>query len=92
MAKSDPLLLAVQEILFRDWDPIGVNGNELCRNEYDSYAATICRWLRDGVDEYKLVQHLDQLQRVSMGMSVVDDGLNLRVAKRILELVPSLRR
>ena len=87
MPKPDRLLLAVQEILFREWDPIGVNGNELLRNEYDSYAPTICRWLREGVDEHKLAAHLSQLQRVSMGMSVIDEELHRRVARRLLELV-----
>jgi hypothetical protein len=43
MAKPDRLLLAVREILFREWDPIGVKDDEWCRNEYDSYAPTICR-------------------------------------------------
>ena len=59
----------MQEVLFRQWDPIGVNGNELCRDEYDSYAPTICRWLREGTDEHKLACHLSRLQRDSMGMS-----------------------
>jgi hypothetical protein len=63
MANDDRLLLAVQEVLFREWDPIGVNCDDLCRGEYDSYASTICRWLREGVDESKLTNHLSQLQR-----------------------------
>jgi hypothetical protein len=87
MAKPDRLLLAVQEVLFREWDPIGVNDDPQCQDEYDSYAPTICGWLREGVDEYKLASHLSQLQRVSMGMSVIDEELHLRVARRLLELV-----
>jgi hypothetical protein len=47
MAQRDRLLLAVQEVLFREWDPIGINDDDLCRNEYDAYASTICRWLRE---------------------------------------------
>jgi len=88
MTKPDhDLLQTVQEILFREWDPIGVNFNELCRDEYDSYAPTICFWLREGVDENSLAAHLSQLQRVSMGMSVIDEELHLRVARRLLGLV-----
>ena len=87
MAKPDQLLLAVRNVLFREWDPIGVNTNELCRDEYDSYAPTICRWLRQGTDEYKLANHLGQLQRVSMGMSRINEELNRWVASRLLELV-----
>jgi len=88
MAKPDRLLLAVREILFREWDPIGVNDNELCRNEYDSYAPTICRWLRDGLDEVKLASHLSQIHTVSMGVSRIDEELHRRVARRLLELIP----
>ena len=87
MANSDPLLIQVQEVLFREWDPIGVNHNELCRNEYDSYASTICRCLREGMDEYKLANRLIQLQRVGIGLSVVDEELHHRIARRLRELV-----
>lgn len=86
VAKPDPLLVAIQEVLFREWDPIGVNDNELCRDEYDSYAPAICRWLREGVDEHRLAAHLSELQRVSMEMSVIDEELHRRVARRLLEL------
>jgi hypothetical protein len=87
MPKRDQLLIAVQEILVREWDPIGVNRNTLCRREYDSYAPTICRWLREGVDEYKLAHHLSQLQRVSMGIPIIDEELHHRVAQRLISLV-----
>jgi len=87
MAFPDLLLLAVQELLFREWDPIGVNSNELCRDEYDSYAPVICQWLREGVDQFKLANYLSQLQRVSMGMSIINEDLHRRVARRLLELV-----
>lgn len=87
MAQPDSFLTAVQEVLFRDWDPIGVNDNELCKDEYDSYAGTICRWLREGVDEYKLASHLSELQRVSMGISSIDENVNREVAKLLLALV-----
>jgi hypothetical protein len=90
MAKPDQFLIAVQEILFHEWDPIGVNANALCRDEYDSYAPTICRWLLEGVDEHKLARHLAQLQRVTMGMSIIDEELHHRVARRLVALQPSL--
>jgi hypothetical protein len=83
---SDPLLLAVREILFREWDPIGVNGYAQCQHEYDSYAPTVCRWLREGVGEHRLSVHLSHIQRVNMGMSVIDEELNSRVARRLLGL------
>lgn len=86
-ANADKLLSAVQDVLFREWDPIGVNSNAFCRNEYDSYAPTICDYLRDGVDEYKLATHLSQLQRVSMGLSRIDEDLNRNAARKLLALL-----
>ena len=83
----DRLTAAVKEFLYREWDPIGVNANELCHDEYDSYAPTICRMLQQGVDEFRLAQHLRQLQSVSMGMSVIDEELHQRIARRLIALM-----
>src|SRR4051794_31652361 len=38
MARANRLYQAIREVLFREWDPIGVNDNPLCEDEYDSYA------------------------------------------------------
>jgi hypothetical protein len=86
MVKPDPLLTAVQRVLFDEWDPIGINKHAQCRDEYDNYAPAICRWLREGVDEHRLAAHLSQIQRVSMGMTVINEELHRRVARRLLEL------
>jgi hypothetical protein len=87
MPHVEPLLLRVREILFREWDPIGVNGNPKCQNEYDSYAPGICRLLLNDADESRLAQHLSRLQRESMGMSVIDEERHHRVARRLLGLM-----
>lgn len=87
MTPNDSLLATVQEILFREWDPIGINDNELCRDEYDSYAPVICRWLQAGIDESQLAAHLSQIQTESMGMSVTDNALHHRIARRLIALV-----
>lgn len=86
MARIASTLAAVREILFREWDPIGVNDNPNCRDEYDSYAPTICRMLAENVDDRRLAAHLSRLQRESMGLSVVDEGLPRRVARRLIAL------
>lgn len=86
MTKASRLLPVVREILFREWDPIGVNDNESCRDEYDSYAPNVVELLLSGADEYKLASRLSEFQRVSMGMSVIDEELHRRVACRLLAL------
>ena len=89
MTRKDSLLSAIQQILFREWDPIGVNDNELCGNEYDSYAATLWKYLREGADEFKIMTHLRQLQLTSMGLSHVDEEHDRRIARRLLSLIHS---
>jgi hypothetical protein len=86
MSREKSLLTTVQEILFREWDPIGVNGNEECRDEYDSYAGTICRWLQEGVDESRLASHLGAIERDSMGLTSIDEDANRKIARRLLTL------
>jgi hypothetical protein len=83
----DELLLAVREILFREWDPIGVNRVEQCVDEYDCYAPKICKLLREGAGEYKLASYLRHLQSDSMGMLHVDEELHNAIAKRLVDLL-----
>ncbi len=82
-----PLFSAVREVLLREWDPIGIGTNEKCIDEYDSYVSTVCRMLRQGVDEYRLAKLLTRFQSDSMGFAVVDEDLNHRIAKKLIGLL-----
>jgi hypothetical protein len=55
--KRKELWQAVKEVLFQEWDPIGINSNPLCGDEYDSYVSTIVRLLKAEADEYKITEH-----------------------------------
>jgi hypothetical protein len=83
------LYQAVRDVLFREWDPIGVNDNPLVADEYASYAPAICRMLEDGADEAKLAAHLRRLRIDAMGLP--DGGEqqehDRRVACRLVGLV-----
>jgi hypothetical protein len=81
------LYQAVREVLFREWDPIGVNHNPLLADEYDSYAPSICRMLEAGADEINLADSLRELQMNSMGLSTCDEDHNRRIAKRLCSRV-----
>ena len=87
ITKASKLPPFVSDILFREWDPIGVNDNERCRDEYDGYVPSVVQWLLSGADEYKLASLLSEIQRVRMGMSVIDEELHRRVARRLLGLL-----
>lgn len=85
-SSEDPLFTAVREVLLRDWDPIGIKTNEECIGEYDLYVTKVCRLLQLGVDEYRLTKQLTRFQSGSMGLTVVDEDLNRRVAKKLIGL------
>ena len=87
MQEASRLLPDVKDILFREWDPIGVNDNELCRDEYDGYVPGLVQALLAGADEHKLAAWLRRVQSESMGMSVIDEELHRRVARRLLGLL-----
>jgi hypothetical protein len=86
MAKESQLLAQVKEILFLEWDPIGVNDNEWCRDEYDHYAATIVRMIQSNANEQKVVNHLQSLQLNSMGLSNTNAERDQQIARRLLAL------
>ena len=52
--KGKELWQAVKEILFREWDPIGINSNPSLSDEYDSYASGIVRLFRLKLTNTKL--------------------------------------
>jgi hypothetical protein len=90
MLHLNPFLLQkVDEILFYEWDPIGVKGHLQARDEYGNYAGGICRMLQQGADEYKLARHLSALARDLMGLSHVDEERDGRIARRLLSAMES---
>ena len=86
MAKASDLLPLVSEILFYEWDPIGVNQFPMARDEYDSYTWGIVGLLLDDADEYKITAYLGRVQGDSIALDVTEE-LNRVVARRLLGLV-----
>lgn len=83
------LYIAIDEILWKDWDPISVNDNENIRDEYQGYTPQVFKLKKEGADLHKIAQHLYQLETVDMGMTG-DKDLVLNhckaIAQRILDL------
>ena len=84
--KRNELWQAVKEVLFREWDPIGINSNPARSDEYDSYVNTIVRFIQAEADEYKIAGHLRNLRRVSMGLSSADEERDRQIARRLINL------
>jgi len=58
----------IDEILWKDWDPIGVNDIEDIRDEYQSYTAQIFRLTIQGADKTNIAEHLYKIETINMGM------------------------
>ena len=65
--KAAQIQESIRQILFNDWDPIGIN-DFAPDDEYDSYVGGIYRLLASGADEYKIVERLHQYETMSMGL------------------------
>jgi hypothetical protein len=79
----------VRRILWEEWDPIGVRQHGGPDDEYDSYAATLSRFVLDGSDEHRIAEHLTRLETDAMGLSYSDLERNRRVAQLLIALHPN---
>jgi len=61
----------VSEVLFYVWDPIGININVTCRDEYDSYVTIISAYLLSNVDENGLNCLLLYIMEQLMGLKLL---------------------
>lgn len=82
----------VSEALREHWDPIGEGRMpDLPADEYENYAPHIIALIREGVDDFKLVAHFREIERVAMGLrpSPPDDLLTVvRHVRRVLNDSP----
>ena len=58
----------IDEILWNDWDPIGVNGYEEARDEYQSYLPQVFNFKINNADKEILAQHLFKIETERMGL------------------------
>ncbi len=54
----------IREVFNRDWNPIG----GCPEDEYDSYITGVAKLLLKGAPDRDLIRHLDQVERVGMGL------------------------
>lgn len=59
----------IDEILWKDWDPIGVCGASGARDEYRSYLAQVFRLVLDGTSQDQIAEYLFSLETDAMGLS-----------------------
>ena len=75
------LYIAIDEILWNDWDPIG----SVPRDEYQSYTPAIFKLKVNGADSESIANTLHQIETITIG--VMGDADHCRqVADRIVSL------
>jgi hypothetical protein len=79
----------LKQLLWKEWDPIGVNDLEGAEGEYDSYAFQIFVMLKRGDTEENILNHLNfiETQHMVLGLS----GKNPKVVKQIFEIHRSFK-
>ena len=77
---------AIRQILFREWDPIGVRDVENRVDEYDSCIAPVYRVLVGTKSEEDLVKVLGQQERELRGTARRPDDHLRRIARALLKL------
>lgn len=81
-AKDFLLYQKIYDILWFDWDPIGVN-KFAPRDEYQSYVPEICGLVKANADRQQIAEHLFKLETNNMGMGGSMENC-LAVAEKIL--------
>lgn len=79
------LYKAIDEILWLDWDPIGVNDMSEARDEYWSYIPHIFRLVIEGKDAEHISSSLVTTIESSIGLGA-DQEHCLRVASKIVRV------
>ncbi|AIK96200.1 hypothetical protein [Candidatus Odyssella acanthamoebae] len=74
----------INELLFKEWDPIGISELGAGNDEYLSYALQIDQLLLEGINEDNLAKFLDSCEEYMLLPPRSKE--NQQIAKRILHL------
>lgn len=76
---------AIDEILWKVWDPIGVNMSVAARNEYYGYIHGIFHLLEAGTDKQVLAEHLYKIETERMELQSNKTHC-LQVAQHLMQI------
>ena len=82
---------AIRRILFRHWDPIGVNDDPRLGGEYDNYIGGVYRLLSNSPSEDDLIDYLISIKTDAMGLETPPRDSLRSIARRLLVLDIRLR-
>jgi len=75
---------SVDRILWKDWDPIGIN-DAGPKDEYSGYVSSVIKLLNQDADEHKIAKLLLEHANINMGGSTILED-HLKVAKKLKQL------
>jgi hypothetical protein len=86
-AEQKNLLKAIDEILWNDWDPIGVNDIEEARDEYSSYALQIFGLKIHKADKAAIADMLYKFELDNMEVATLDSKKHCEeIAQKIIDI------
>jgi len=85
LPKQLELYRGIDEILWDDWDPLGINLLPSNRSEYHEYIPVIFHMVMKNATHLELEQYLDDLVKNRMGLRSSKKS-NKPVAEKIIEL------
>ena len=88
--KARAIQESIKQILWHDWDPIGVNDVPEAQDEYDSYVGGVYRMLASGGSEDEIVDHLWKIEMHTMGLDANRERLR-PIATKLKSLNISLQ-
>lgn len=59
----------IDKILWKEWDPIGINDIKVVIDEYRSYTPHIFSLTIHGADKIEIAEHLFMLETINMSMA-----------------------
>jgi hypothetical protein len=78
------LHIRVNEVLHYIWDPIGVRGEPMARDEYDSYVPQVYALLQSGATAEQIAGHLDKIATERIGLNSNTEH-SLLTAQKLLD-------
>lgn len=76
----------IREVLFREWDPIGVNDMPELSDEYNAYVGKVYRTLISGCSLRELMTLLHTIESEDIGTSCRDKSGPMEAAIKLLEI------
>lgn len=90
-SRTKEIMAQIHDILWRDWDPIGVN-DAAPEDEYDSYIGGVYRLLASTCGREAMVNHLSEIETDTMGLGPVAEGSESEQKTRLERVADKLLR